>query len=54
MITVKLVYNDPPRDQHTVRIYRWSLYAGSIKWKLYQWAPALECGLYKQMVLIYR
>ncbi len=32
---------------------RWSLYAGSITWKVYPWRPA-KCGLYKQVVFIYR
>ena len=34
--TVKLVYKNHPRDQqNVVFIYRWSLYAGSIAWKVY-------------------
>ncbi len=53
-ITVKLVYKDHPRDQqNVVLIHRWSLYAGSITWKGYTWGP-VNCGLYKQVVFIYR
>ena len=34
--TMKLVYIDHPRDQqNVVFIHRWSLYAGSIAWKVY-------------------
>ncbi len=52
--TVNLVYKDHPRDQeNVVFIHRWSLYAGSIKWKVYTWGP-VKCGLYKQVVFIYR
>ena len=36
-----------------VLIHRWSLYAGSIAWDVYNWGP-VKCGLYKQVVLIYR
>ncbi len=49
--TVKL---DHHRDQqNVVLIHRWSLYAGSITWKEYTWGPVI-CGLYKQVVFIYR
>ncbi len=51
---MKLVYKDHPRDQqNVVLIRRWSLYAGSIPWKVYPWGPVI-CGLYKQVVLISR
>ena len=51
--TVKLVYKDHRRDQHNlVLIYRWSLKAGSITWKVYPWG-CIHCGLYKQVVFIY-
>ncbi len=36
-----------------VLIHRWSLYAGSIAWKVYLWV-LVKCGLYKQVVFIYR
>ncbi len=53
-VTVKLAYKDHPRDQQNViPIHRWSLYAGSIIWKVYLWEP-VKCGHYKQVVLIYR
>ena len=32
-----------------VLIHRWSLYAGSITWKVYLWG-FVKCGLYKQVV----
>ena len=52
--TVKLVYKDYPRDQqNVVPIHRWSLYAGSIAWKIYTWGP-VKCGLYKQVVFVCR
>ncbi len=52
--TVKPVYKDHPRDQqNVVLIHRWSLYADSIAWKVYPWGP-VKCGLYKQVVFIYR
>ena len=52
--TAKLVYKDHPRDQQNVAlIHRWSLYAGSIAWKVYPCWP-VQCGLYKQVVFIYR
>ncbi len=36
--TVKLVYKHHPREQqNVVLIHRWSLYAGSIAWKIYTW-----------------
>ncbi len=45
---------DHPRDQeNVVLIHRCFLYAGSITWKVYLWW-AVECGLYKQVVFIYR
>ena len=51
---MKLVYKDHPRDQQTVvLIHRWSLYAGSITWKVYPWG-LVKCSLYKQVVFIYR
>ncbi len=51
---MKLVYKDHPRvQQNEVLIHRWSLYAGSITQKVYPWGP-VKCGLYKQVVLIYR
>ncbi len=38
--TVKLVYKDHPRDEeNVVVIHRWSLYAGSITWKVYPSEP---------------
>ncbi len=34
--TVKFVYKDHPREQqNVVFIHRWSLYAGSIAWKVH-------------------
>ena len=52
--TVKLVYKDHPRDQQSVvLIHMWSLYAGSTVQKVYTWGP-VKCGLYKQVVFIYR
>ncbi len=52
--TVKLVYKDHPRDQrNVVLIHRWSLYEGLIAWKVYTMGP-VKCGLYKQVVFIYR
>ena len=52
--TVKLVYKDHPRDQQNVLlIHRWSLYAGLIAWRVYTMGP-VKCGLYKQVVFIYR
>ncbi len=52
--TVKLVYKDHPKDQqNVVLIYRWSLYAGSIAWKLYTWGT-VKGGLYKQVVFLFR
>ncbi len=51
--TAKLVYKDHPGAQHSVvLIHRWSLYAGSVTWKIYPWEP-LKCGLYKQVVFVY-
>ncbi len=47
--TVKRVHKDHP----AILIHRWSLYAGSITWKVYPWGP-VKCGLYKQVVFIYR
>ncbi len=40
-------------QQNVVLIHRWSLYTGSIRWKAYLWGP-VKCGLYRQVVLIYR
>ena len=53
--TVKLVYKDHSRDQPNVvlHIHRWSLYTGSISCKVYCWGP-IKCGLYKEVVIIYR
>ncbi len=49
--TVKIVYKDHPRDQqNVVLIHRWSLYAGSIAWKVYT-LISVECDLYKQVSL---
>ncbi len=31
-----------------ILIHRWSLYVGSITWKVYLWGP-VKCGLYKQV-----
>ena len=43
-----------PLDQHNVDFIRWwSLYSGSITWKVDHWGP-VNSGLYTQMVLIYR
>ncbi len=51
---MKLVYKDHPRDQqNAVLIHRWSLYTGSITWEVYPCWP-VKCGLYKQVVFIYR
>ncbi len=48
--TVKPIYKDHPRGQHSVvLIHRWSLYVGSIQWKVYHWGP-VKCGLYIQVV----
>ncbi len=48
--TVKFVYKDHPRDQQNmVLIHRWSLYAGSIAWKLYS-CGLVKRSLYKQVV----
>ncbi len=39
--TVKLVYKDQHTDEeNVVLIHRWSLYAGSIAWKIYTQGPA--------------
>ncbi len=52
--TVKPVYKDHSRDQqNVVLIHRCSLYAGSIAWQIYTCVP-VKCGLYKQVVFIYR
>ena len=40
-------------QQNVVLIQRWSLYAGTIVWKVYSWGP-VKCVLYKQGVFIYR
>ena len=46
---MKLVYKGLPRDlQNVILIYRWSLYAGSIPWKIY---PVTISSLYKQRSL---
>ncbi len=51
---MKLVHKDHPRDQqNVVLIHRWSLNVGSMAWKIYTRGP-LKCGLYKQVVFIYR
>ncbi len=53
-VTVKLYIKTNPRDQQkVVLIHRWSLYAGSIAWKVYA-GGHINCGLYKQMIFIYR
>ncbi len=36
-----------------VLIHRWSLYVGSITWKVYPLGP-VKCGLYKHVVFMYR
>ncbi len=36
-----------------VLIHRWSLYGGLVTCKIFPWGPA-KCGLYKQVVFIYR
>ncbi len=36
-----------------VLIHRWSLYTGSIAWKVYLWG-LVKCGLCKQVVFICR
>ncbi len=52
-ITAKLVYKAHPRDlEIVVLIHRWSLYTGSITWKVYPWR-CVKCGLYKQVVFRY-
>ncbi len=52
--TVKLVYKDHSRDQQDMAlIHRWPLYAGSTTWKVYPCGP-VNCGLYKQVVFMYR
>ncbi len=43
--TVKLVYKDHPRDQQNVVLIR--------AWKAYT-RGTVQCGLYKQVVFIYR
>ncbi len=54
VITVKLVYKDHPGgQQNVVLIHRWSLYTGSITWKVHHWGP-VKSGLCKQVVFIYR
>ena len=51
---MKLVHADHPKGQQNVVLtHRWSLYTGSITWKVYPWEP-VKCGLYKQVVFIYR
>ncbi len=40
-------------QQHVLPIHRWSLYTGSITWKVYTGGPT-KCGLYKEVVFIYR
>ncbi len=48
------LYKDHPRDQQDVD--RWSLYSGSITWKVYPCGP-VKCGFHKRMkqvVFIYR
>ncbi len=51
---MKLLCKDHPRDQqNVVLIHRWSIYAGSVTFKLYPWGP-VKCGLYKQVIFIYR
>ncbi len=53
--TVTLVYKDHHRDpQNMVVIHRWSLYAGTVTWEVYPPGLAVKCGLYKQVVVIYR
>ncbi len=43
------LYKDHLREeQNVVLIHRWSLYAGSIIWKVYLWGP-VKCGLYIQV-----
>ncbi len=42
VVTVKLVYKDHPGDQqNVVLIHKWSLYTGSITWKVYHWGPVV-------------
>ncbi len=48
--TVKLIYKDHPIDQQNVFfIHKWSLYTGSITWKVYPWG-SVKCGRCKQVV----
>ncbi len=48
--TVKLVYKDYLGDHHNVvLIHRWSLYTGTITWKVYPWGP-IKCCLYKHVI----
>ena len=52
--TVNLVHEDHSREpKNMVLIHRWSLYAGSIAWKVYPWGP-VKFGLYKQVVFLCR
>ncbi len=52
-IQVKFAYKDHRRgQQNAVLIHRWSLYEGSITWKVYMvypWGPVVY-GLYKKVV----
>ena len=53
---MKLVYKDYLRHQQSVDLLHMSgglLCAGSITWKVCIWG-SVKCGLYKQVVLIYR
>ena len=56
LCTVKFVYKDHPSNQHNVVIIhksRRSLYTGSMSRKVYLCGP-IKCGIYKQVVFIYR
>ncbi len=55
LLKVKLVFKDHPREQQNVVLtHRWSLYAGSVILNvLHLWGP-VKCGLYNQVVFIYR
>ncbi len=51
---MKLRYKDHPRSQqNVVFIHRWSFYAGSMAWEVYTRGLVI-CGLYKQLVFMYR
>ncbi len=53
LYTGGLYMQDHTREQaNVVLIHRWSLYAGSIAWKVYSWGT-VKCGLCKHVVFMY-